>query len=187
MEKRNSRLRAQHDPFQRHVGSNQGAKKGRTWGGGREREGGRRLLSLKYVDPRATLGLFSLHPAGCSGRIPVRSEHRLCISYDTKTSHYFPLSLDRSLLSPVSFLFLSSPRRARGHVTTIMLILLPRSRDLPPSSSSFSRPPPHTTSFLPRSLPIPHLAVGISFCLENYVSAKRVETKAPLAGDRITG
>lgn len=95
---------------------------------GRERRGGgRRLLSLKYVDPRATLGLFSLHPAGCSGRIPVRPEHRLCISYDTKTSHYFPLSLDRSLLSPVSFLFLSSPRRARGHVTTIMLILLPRS------------------------------------------------------------
>lgn len=58
-------------------------------------EGRRRLLSLKYVDPRATLGLFSLHPAGCSRRIPVRPERGLCISYDTKTSHYFPLSLDR--------------------------------------------------------------------------------------------
>lgn len=47
----------------------QGRQKGRR---GRRREG----FSLKYVDPRATLGLFSLHPAGCSGRVPVRHAGR---------------------------------------------------------------------------------------------------------------
>lgn len=112
---------------------------------GREGEG----FTLKYVDPRAILGLFSLHPAGCSGRIPVRhaGRERVCISYDTKTSHYFPLSLDRSAqpLPPSFLLFSSAPRGARGHVTTIMPVLL-LSRDLPLvlllSSSS-------ATSFLP--------------------------------------
>lgn len=64
---------AWHDPFQRHVGSNQRAKKSRAMEeGGREEEG----FTLKYVDPRAILGLFSLHPAGCSGRIPVRHAGR---------------------------------------------------------------------------------------------------------------
>lgn len=33
-------------------------------------------LTLKYVDPRATLGLFSLHPAERFGRIPVRHAGR---------------------------------------------------------------------------------------------------------------
>jgi len=39
-----------------------------------EREG--EGFTLKYVDPRAILGLFSLHPAGCFGRIPVRHAGR---------------------------------------------------------------------------------------------------------------
>lgn len=46
---------ARHDPFQRHVGPNQRAK-----------EGGRHF-SLKYMEPRATLGLSSLHPGGRLG------------------------------------------------------------------------------------------------------------------------
>lgn len=47
--------RARHDPFQRHVGPNQRAK-----------EGGRHF-SLKYMEPRAILGLSSLHPGGRLG------------------------------------------------------------------------------------------------------------------------
>lgn len=51
MEKRNSRLRAQHDPFQRHVGSNQGAKKGRTWGGREGERKGKKASLPKICGP----------------------------------------------------------------------------------------------------------------------------------------
>lgn len=71
---------------------------------------------------------------------------RVCISYDTKTSHYFSLSLDRSAqpLPPPSYS--SPPRGARGHVTTIMPVLLLLSRS--PPARSPSRPPPQPPSFL---------------------------------------
>lgn len=85
---------------------------------------GEKDLSLKYVDPQAILGLFfSLHPAECFGHILVCHAGKVCISYDTKTSHYFPLPLSllsRCLLPSYS----SPPRNARGHVTTIMSIFL---------------------------------------------------------------
>lgn len=84
----------------------------------------------------------------------------LCISYDTKTSHYFPLSLDRgrAASSFPSSSYSSSPRSARGHVTTIMPILFLWSCDLSPSRSPL-HPPPH--NLLP-SLFTSHLAVEIS-------------------------
>lgn len=55
---------------------------------------------------------------------------RVCISYDTKTSHYFRLSLDREERSLLSSSYSSPARNARGHVTTIMPILPPLSRSL---------------------------------------------------------
>lgn len=140
-----------------------------------EREGGD--FTLKYVDLRAILGLFSLHPAGCSKRILVRhigrerkkkrtrerERERDCISYDTKTSHYFPLSLplslDRSAQSLPPSSYSSPPRGARGHVTTIMPVLLLPS--ISPSSTS-------AISFLPSSCFTSHPAVRIS-PVSNYV------------------
>lgn len=105
---------------------------------------------------------------------------RVRISYDTKTSHYFPLSLDQSAQSHPPASYSSPPRGARGHVTTIMPVLLLLSRSLPlvlllvllrnllPSFVLFTS----------------HPAVRISSA-SNYVSAKRVETKALLAGNRL--
>lgn len=111
-------------------------------GGG---EGGRRLhpkicgptgnTRTLLVTSRWTLRAYTGPPC----------RQRVCISYDTKTSHYFLLSLDRSAqpLPPPSYS--SSPRGARGHVTTIMPVLLLLSRS-PPRSPS--RPPPQPPSFL---------------------------------------
>lgn len=121
---------ARHDPFQRHVGSNQRAKKSRTMEEG-GREGGRRLHP-KICGPTGntrTLLVTSRWMLRAYTGPPCRQ--RVCISYDTKTSHYFPLSLDRSAqpLPPSSYS--SPPRGARGHVTTIMPVLLLLSRSPP--------------------------------------------------------
>lgn len=133
---------ARHDPFQRHVGSNQRAKKSRAMEG---REGERRLHP-KICGPTGntrTLLVTSRWMLRAYTGPPCRQ--RVCISYDTKTSHYFPLSLDRSAqpLPPPSYS--SPPRGARGHVTTIMPVLLLLSRS-PPRSPS--RPSPQPPSFL---------------------------------------
>lgn len=152
---------ARHDPFQRHVGSNQRAKKSRAMGES-EREREEEGFTLKYVDPRAILGLFSLHPAGCSGRIPVRHAGRESVYRMIQKHRIIFLSLwtgaRKPLLPPPSYS--SAPRGARGHVTTIMPVLLLLSRPPPRclllSSSS-------ATSFLPSFvLFTSHLAVRIS-------------------------
>lgn len=173
---------ARHDPFQRHVGSNQRAKKSRATG---EREG--EGFTLKYVDPRAILGLFSLHPAGCSGRIPVRHAGRESVYRMIQKHRIIFLSLwtgERRSLSPASFLLFFSARRPRAcdhHYTR------------PPSLVPISLPPPLLLvlllvllrNLLPSSvLFTSHPAVRISSTL-NYVSAKRVETKALLTGGRL--
>lgn len=85
------------------------------------RGGGKRLLSLKYVDPRATLGLFSLHPAGCSGRIPVRPE-RACVYRMIQKHRIIFLSLWTACAQPplsrlllIPLLFARSPRACDHH------------------------------------------------------------------------
>lgn len=125
---RSSRLR---HPFQRHVGSNQRAKKrvGRRREG-REEEG----FTLKYVDPQAILGLFSLHPAGCSGRIPVRHAGR--------ESLYIVWYKNIALFSS-----LSGPKRAAS--PALLLTLLLRSARRPRACDHhYARPP-----LVPRSSP----------------------------------
>lgn len=144
---------ARHDPFQRHVGSNQRAKKSRAMEEG-GREGGRRLHP-KICGPTGntrTLLVTSRWMLRAYTGPPCRQ--RVCISYDTKTSHYFPLSLERAA-SPAFFLLFSSARRPRAcdHHYARPPSLVPIS-----PSRSPSHPPPQT-SFLPSScsLPIPPL------------------------------
>lgn len=109
------------------------------------REGGRRLHP-KICEPTGntrTLLVTSRWMLQAYTGPPCRQ--RACISYDTKTSHYFPLSLDHSAQPLPAPSYSSPPRNARGHVTTIMPVLLLLSRSLPCSSS---RPPPQPPSFL---------------------------------------
>lgn len=138
---------ARHDPFQRHVGSNQRAKK--SWAV-EEREG--EGFTLKYVDPRAILGLFSLHPAGCSGRIPVRHAGRESVYRMIQKHRIIFLSLSglERAASPASFLLFSSARRPRAcdhHYA--------RPPSLVPISPSFSFSSSSATSFLPSSCSLP--------------------------------
>lgn len=119
--------------------------------GEREGEG----FTLKYVNPRAILGLFSLHPAGCSGRIPVRHAGRESVYRMIQKHRIIFLSLSlwtaRSL-SPASFLLFFSARRPRAcdHHYTRPPSLVPISLP-PPPSSSFSFSSSSATSFLPPS------------------------------------
>lgn len=144
---------ARHDPFQRHVGSNQRAKKSRTM-----EEGGRERLHPKICGPTGdtrTLLVTSRWMLRAYTGPPCRQ--RVCISYDTKTSHYFPLSLwiGAHSASPASFLLFSSARRPRAcdhhYARPPSLVPISPPRVLLPSSSA--------ASFLPSScsLPIPPL------------------------------
>lgn len=129
------------------------------------------------MDPRAILGLFSLHPAECSRHILVRHAGRVCISYDTKTSHYFPLSLDRSAQSLPSPSYSSPPRGARGHVTTIMPVLFLSCPDLPLVLLLVL-----LRNLLPSFVLFPIPLLGY---LLPQITYPLNETKAMLAGDRL--
>lgn len=172
---------APHDPFQRHVGSNQRVKRIRVpEGEAGEGEGG---LLPKICGPTGntrTLLVTSRCDAPGVYRSAMPAES-LYISYDTKTSHYFPLSLDRDAqpLPPSSCS--SPPRSARGHVTTIMLPP-PLSRSLLRSSS---RPPSQPPSFLAScSLPTPpsgYLLPRITYPLNESKRKPRLPPIAPPA------
>lgn len=130
---------ARHDPFQRHVGPNQRAK-----------EGGRHF-SLKYMEPRATLGLSSLHPGGRLG-LSLLCIYIYIIWYKNIalfSSSFIAnaLSLSCPSFSRLFSLLFSRGRGkkvAGGHVTTTIM---------PAPSYSPSRPPPP----LPRPPPPPTL------------------------------
>lgn len=146
---------------------------------------------------RATLGLFSLHPAGRSGRIHrVRHAGRVCI-YRMIQKHriiFFSLSLSGSRErgahsprpSPLSSLLSSPPRSARGHVTTIMPILvLLLCPDLPLLLHLLILPRNLLPTFVSCSLPIPSCVVISS--VTHYVSAnKRNRNKSALLFTDVT-
>ena len=145
---------ARHDPFQRHVGPNQRAK------GWRERA---RDFSLKYVDPRATLGLSSLHPAGRPGRI-LAPPCRQSVYRMIQKHHIIFISVHRAsgclcstLCRSVSFLaFLRGRRQGRLGACDHHYACLPTP----------SRPPPHR----PPQPPTIFRSLCLPACTRHHVS-----------------
>lgn len=171
---------AQHDPFQRHVGSNQRVKRNR---GGRKGRRGRRRegFSLKYVDPRATLGLFSLHCAECSRRIPIRHAGResVYIVWYKNIALFSSLSEPKRAASPVFFSLFSSAKSPRACDHHYAHPPSPLSRSL---LRSLSRPPSQSPSFLAScSLPIPSLGYLLPRITYPLNESKRKRCLPPIA------